>query len=95
MQLFILKVINFYFFSLQKWTIENSKLPEHLQRTMPQKPEVQNISIDDWNQLAWEATQVCFQKKKNILSGKRQEKLVVKKIWGLGAKTILMTDDYF
>uniref|UniRef100_A0A2S2R0S2 Zinc finger protein n=1 Tax=Sipha flava TaxID=143950 RepID=A0A2S2R0S2_9HEMI len=42
---------------LKKWTLENSRLPEHLQRTLPQKPETQNISIDDWNQLAWEATQ--------------------------------------
>lgn len=44
----------------QKWTLENSRLPEHLQRTLPQKPETQNISIDDWNQLAWEATQVKY-----------------------------------
>lgn len=46
------------FFFSQKWTQENSRLPEHLQRSMPQKPNVQNISVDDWNQLAWEATQV-------------------------------------
>lgn len=42
---------------LKKWTQENSRLPEHLQRTMPKKPENQTISVDDWNQLAWEATQ--------------------------------------
>lgn len=43
----------------QKWTQTNSRLPEHLQRTTPQKPaDTQNLSIDDWNQLAWEATQV-------------------------------------
>jgi len=45
-------------FFKQKWTQENSRLPEHLQRTMPKKPENQTISVDDWNQLAWEATQV-------------------------------------
>jgi len=42
---------------LKKWTQENSRLPEHLQRITPQKPEHQNVSVDDWNRLAWEATQ--------------------------------------
>lgn len=47
-----------FFFSKQKWTQENSQLPEHLQRTLPRKPETRNGNVDDWNQLAWEATQV-------------------------------------
>ncbi|KAL4131515.1 hypothetical protein QTP88_008811 [Uroleucon formosanum] len=42
---------------LKKWIQENSRLPEHLQRTIPKKPENQITSVDDWNQLAWEATQ--------------------------------------
>ncbi|CAI6348079.1 unnamed protein product [Macrosiphum euphorbiae] len=42
---------------LKKWIQENSRLPEHLQRTMPKKPENQIVSVDDWNKLAWEATQ--------------------------------------
>lgn len=55
---FLIVIIYSIHFFLQKWTQENSRLPEHLQRSMPQKPNVQNISVDDWNQLAWEATQV-------------------------------------
>jgi len=47
-------------FFWQKWTQENSRLPEHLQRITPQKPEHQNVSVDDWNRLAWEATQVNY-----------------------------------
>lgn len=54
----IVIIYSIHFFFLQKWTQENSRLPEHLQKSMPQKPNVQNISVDDWNQLAWEATQV-------------------------------------
>lgn len=27
---------------------------------MPQKPDIQNGNVDDWNQLAWEATQVLM-----------------------------------
>lgn len=47
------------FFAIQKWTQENSRLPEHLKRIIPQRPETpNNISVDDWNRLAWETTQV-------------------------------------
>ncbi|XP_050539013.1 zinc finger protein 474-like [Daktulosphaira vitifoliae] len=43
---------------LKKWIVENSQLPEHLQRAIPQKPKENQIgSSDDWNRLAWETTQ--------------------------------------
>ncbi|XP_050433068.1 zinc finger protein 474-like [Adelges cooleyi] len=43
---------------LKKWILENSQLPEHLQRATPQKPEGnETVSAEDWNRLAWEATQ--------------------------------------
>ncbi|XP_069138183.1 zinc finger protein 474-like [Argopecten irradians] len=46
---------------LQKWSVENSKLPKHLQRPLPKKPEVQNVSgtgsynIEEFNQAAYES----------------------------------------
>ncbi|XP_060071157.1 zinc finger protein 474-like [Ylistrum balloti] len=48
---------------LQKWSVENSKLPKHQQRPLPKKPEIQNISgtgsynVEDFNQAAWESAQ--------------------------------------
>lgn len=48
---------------LEKWKVENAKLPKHLRQTVPKKPEVRNITgkggynIDDMNAAAYEAAQ--------------------------------------
>ncbi|XP_067001973.2 uncharacterized protein [Anabrus simplex] len=41
---------------LQRWQRENSQLPTHLQRPLPQKPE-KPLSMEEWNKFAWEASQ--------------------------------------
>lgn len=41
----------------QKWERENSKLPRHLRRKPPPKPD-HPLSQDDWNKFAWDASQV-------------------------------------
>ncbi|XP_021938148.1 uncharacterized protein LOC110838834 isoform X2 [Zootermopsis nevadensis] len=41
---------------LQRWERENSKLPSHLQRAVPQKP-VNPLTVEQWNAFAWEASQ--------------------------------------
>ena len=42
---------------LQRWERENAKLPQHLQRTAPEKPS-SPLTVEQWNAFAWEASQV-------------------------------------
>ncbi|KAL5004754.1 hypothetical protein ScPMuIL_018210 [Solemya velum] len=48
---------------LQKWTNENSRLPKHLQRPVPKKPEIQlvtgkgNYNMDEFNEAAYASAQ--------------------------------------
>ncbi|XP_072398550.1 uncharacterized protein [Diabrotica undecimpunctata] len=41
---------------LEKWERENSSLPEHLRRKVPIRPSGA-VSTEEWNELAWEASQ--------------------------------------
>ncbi|KAK7864300.1 hypothetical protein R5R35_009556 [Gryllus longicercus] len=41
---------------LQRWQRENEQLPPHLRRTPPQRPAAPP-GADEWNRLAWEASQ--------------------------------------
>ncbi|KAK3932551.1 Zinc finger protein 474 [Frankliniella fusca] len=40
---------------IQRWTLQNSKLPPQWQRSLPEKP-VGPITIDDWNKFAWDSS---------------------------------------
>uniref|UniRef100_A0A914XEZ1 Zinc finger protein 474 n=1 Tax=Plectus sambesii TaxID=2011161 RepID=A0A914XEZ1_9BILA len=46
---------------LKKWEAENDKLPKHLRRPAPQKPEIikkgGKVDVEATNQAAWEASQ--------------------------------------
>lgn len=42
---------------LQKWERENANLPTHLQKKPPIKPD-DNLTPEEWNQSAWQASQV-------------------------------------
>ncbi|XP_050513946.1 zinc finger protein 474-like isoform X3 [Diabrotica virgifera virgifera] len=41
---------------LEKWERENSSLPQHLRRKLPVRPSGA-VSSEEWNELAWEASQ--------------------------------------
>ncbi|XP_052132048.1 zinc finger protein 474-like, partial [Frankliniella occidentalis] len=40
---------------IQRWTLQNTKLPPQWQRSLPEKP-VGPITIDDWNKFAWDSS---------------------------------------
>ncbi|XP_025831432.1 uncharacterized protein LOC108742023 [Agrilus planipennis] len=42
---------------IEKWHTENSKLPRHLRRALPQKP-IHAQTLDEWNNNAWKTMQV-------------------------------------
>ncbi|XP_018573986.1 uncharacterized protein LOC108913016 isoform X2 [Anoplophora glabripennis] len=44
---------------LEKWERENASLPPHLRRKPPPKPD-HSMSKDEWNKLAWEASQATL-----------------------------------
>lgn len=52
-----MNIIIKYLYCLQKWERENANLPVHLRRKRPVKPPG-DVSQKEWNQLAWESSQV-------------------------------------
>lgn len=54
----------------QRWERENAELPRHLRRKAPVRPEA-GTGDEDWNRLAWQASQVYkwkYLKYRSVLS---------------------------